>query len=107
MSVDILVTVPREAAALRRIAVEYDGPTHFVASASIRGGATASSPPPQVNATTRLRNRLLTGAVGLTLLSIPYFEWDAAAASDGGMHASTTTTRDAYLWRRMEEILKA
>ena len=57
----------------RGIAVEADGPSHFV----------GRSP----NGPTRLRRRLLE-ARGLRVVSVPFFEWGALATDDA---------RDAYV----------
>jgi len=52
-----------------RVAVEYDGPTHFV-----RGGGGGGAPLP--TGETRLRDALLRGG-GFVVLAVPYHEWDA------------------------------
>jgi beta-xylosidase len=84
--VDVLAHVPGGAA----VAVEFDGPTHFLrwiepASASRR---------PEPNGATLFRDRLLREA-GHTVVSIPYFEWSALKDDD---------TRDAYITRRFESL---
>jgi hypothetical protein len=58
-SIDILVTK-----GVGRVAVEVDGPTHFL------GGGR------EVNGSTSLKRRHL-GLLGYTAVSVPYWEWDA------------------------------
>ena len=60
-----------------RIAIDVDGPSHFVRGAEGR---------PRPNGNTLLRRRLLE-ASGWRVVSVPYFEWDKARASGGvGFH---------------------
>jgi hypothetical protein len=63
----------------RRIALEFDGPSHFTRNTLEPLGHT------------RLRNRLLS-AMGWHVVSIPFFEW-------GRLHQ--TEQRDAYVERRV------
>jgi hypothetical protein len=63
----------------RRIALEFDGPSHFTVNTLEPLGHT------------RLRNRLLS-AMGWHVVSIPFFEW-------GRLHQ--TEQRDAYVERRV------
>ena len=58
-SLDIVVSVHG-----REVAVEVDGPSHFLADGRTPSGATA------------LKRRQLRVA-GWTLVSVPYWEWDA------------------------------
>ena len=67
----------------RRIALEFDGPSHF----------TTNSLEPLGH--TRLRDRLLS-AMGWCVVSIPFFEWDR-------LHQ--TEQRDAYVERRVHRSL--
>ena len=53
------------------LAVEVDGPSHFLRAGG--GGARARAVP---TGATRLKRRLL-GALGYRVVSIPYWEWDA------------------------------
>ena len=62
----------------RRVAVEADGPSHFLAGRAPNGK-------------TRLRRRLLE-ARGLRVVSVPYFEWRRLA---------TDAAKDAYLGGRL------
>ena len=63
----------------RRIALEFDGPSHFTRNTQEPLGHT------------RLRDRLLS-AMGWHVVSIPFFEWDR-------LHQ--TEQRDAYVERRV------
>ena len=63
----------------RRIALEFDGPSHFTKNTMEPLGHT------------RLRDRLLS-AMGWRVVSIPFFEWDR-------LHQ--TEQRDAYVERRV------
>jgi hypothetical protein len=63
----------------RRIALEFDGPSHFTRNTLEPLGRT------------RLRDRLLS-AMGWHVVSIPFFEWDR-------LHQ--TEQRDAYMERRV------
>ena len=54
----------------RRVAVEVDGPSHFVAVAGKMGEGGW-----RVNGSTRLKRRLLAG-LGWEVLSVPFFEWN-------------------------------
>jgi hypothetical protein len=67
----------------RRIAIEFDGPSHFTKAMEPRGHA-------------RLRDRLLS-AMGWHVVSIPFFEWDR-------LHQ--TEQRDAYVERRVHRIVE-
>jgi hypothetical protein len=67
----------------RRIALEFDGPSHFTTNTLEPLGHT------------RLRDRLLS-AMGWHVVSIPFFEWD-------GLHQ--TDERDAYVERRVHGAL--
>ncbi len=49
----------------QRIAIEYDGPSHYV---------TGDGGPPRINGTTAFKHRLLE-ALGWRVIHIPYFEW--------------------------------
>lgn len=53
---------------------------------------------------TLLRIRLIAIAVGLPLLSIPYFEWEDALAADRG-GGGGTANRDSYLERRLMNLI--
>ena len=64
----------------RRIAIEFDGPSHFTVNTLERLGHT------------RLRDRLLA-AVGWHVVSIPFFEWAKLRRND---------YRDAYVRQRLE-----
>ena len=50
----------------QRIAIEYDGPSHYV---------TGDGGPPRINGTTAFKHRLLE-ALGWRVIHIPYFEWN-------------------------------
>jgi hypothetical protein len=65
----------------RRIALEFDGPSHFTRNTLEPLGHT------------RLRDRLLS-AMGWRVVSIPFFEWDR-------LHQ--TEQRDAYVERRVHQ----
>jgi very-short-patch-repair endonuclease len=65
----------------RRIALEFDGPSHFTTNTLEPLGHT------------RLRERLLS-AMGWHVVSIPFFEWDR-------LHQ--TEQRDAYVGRRVHQ----
>jgi very-short-patch-repair endonuclease len=67
----------------RRIALEFDGPSHFTTNTLEPLGHT------------RLRDRLLS-AMGWCVVSIPFFEWDR-------LHQ--TEQRDAYVKRRVHRSL--
>jgi hypothetical protein len=67
----------------RRIALEFDGPSHFTRNTLEPLGHT------------RLRDRLLS-AMGWHVVSIPFFEWDR-------LHR--TEQRDAYVKRRVHRSL--
>jgi hypothetical protein len=73
--IDILVHPERAGAdglsAGPLLAVEVDGPSHFLRAGG--GGARARAVP---TGATRLKRRLL-GALGYRVVSIPYWEWDA------------------------------
>ena len=85
-AVDILVHLPGGA----RIAVEFDGPTHF-----LRWIQTSSAGRmPEPNGATCFRNRLLRDA-GLVVVAIPYFEWDALIDD---------AARDAYISLRLATV---
>ena len=70
----------------REVAVEFDGPTHFLHSLTaperVEGGASSASAArtPETNGSTRLRDRLLVEG-GYLVVSIPYWEWDALCGS--------------------------
>ena len=66
-----------------RIAIEFDGPSHFTANTLEPLGHT------------RLRDRLLS-AMGWHVVSIPFFEWDRLHRSD---------ERDAYVEHRVRGAL--
>ena len=84
--VDVLAHVPGGTA----VAVEFDGPTHFLRW--IEPGAAGRRPEP--NGATLFRDRLLREA-GHAVVSIPYFEWDALQDDDA---------RDAYIKKRFEAV---
>ena len=67
----------------RRVALEFDGPSHFTTNTLEPLGHT------------RLRDRLLS-AMGWCVVSIPFFEWDR-------LHQ--TEQRDAYVKRRVHRSL--
>ena len=67
----------------RRIALEFDGPSHFTTNTLEPLGHT------------RLRDRLLS-AMGWRVVSIPFFEWD---------RLQRTQERDAYVERRVHRSL--
>jgi hypothetical protein len=67
----------------RRIALEFDGPSHFTTNTLEPLGHT------------RLRDRLLS-AMGWRVVSIPFFEWD---------RLQRTEQRDAYVERRVHRSL--
>ena len=67
----------------RRIAVEFDGPSHFTTNTLEPLGHT------------RLRDRLLS-AMGWCVVSIPFFEWD---------RLQRTEQRDAYVKHRVHPSL--
>jgi hypothetical protein len=81
----------------RRVAVEYDGPHHFVEPTDHTGrttDVTSDVTVPRYTAETRLRNRLLTGPGGCTaVVSVPWFEWRGLRGDAGA--------EDAYLRRRL------
>jgi hypothetical protein len=84
--VDVLAHVPGGSA----VSVEFDGPTHFLQWIEPAN----SSRRPEPNGVTLFRNRLLQEA-GHTVVSIPYFEWDAL---------EDDAARDAYITRRFEAV---
>ena len=57
----------------RRVAVEVDGPSHFV---SVARGEVGGETGWRVNGSTLLKRRLLAG-FGWEVLSVPFFEWNA------------------------------
>ena len=67
----------------RRIALEFDGPSHFTRNTLEPLGHT------------RLRDRLLS-AMGWHVMSIPFFEWDRLHQPE---------QRDAYVERRLQRIV--
>ena len=67
----------------RRIALEFDGPSHFTSNTLEPLGHT------------RLRDRLLS-EMGWHVVSIPFFEWD---------RLQRTEQRDAYVKRLYRNIL--
>jgi hypothetical protein len=67
----------------RRIALEFDGPSHFTTNTLEPLGHT------------RLRDRLLS-AMGWRVVSVPFFEWD---------RLQRTEQRDAYVERRVHRSL--
>jgi hypothetical protein len=85
--VDVLAHIPGGTA----VAVEFDGPSHFLQW--IEPGAAASRKP-EPNGATLFRDRLLREA-GHAVVSIPYFEWDALRDDDA---------RDAYITKRFEAV---
>jgi very-short-patch-repair endonuclease len=77
LSIDIAAVT----AAGVQLAIELDGPTHFV------------SPGNRLNGPTQFRNRMLA-AQGYTVISIPYWEWDACkTAQQRHEHLMFPTTR--------------
>ena len=73
------------------IAVEFDGPSHFLRTLAPTTGVASLV----LNGATLLRNRLIASA-GLALVCVPFNEWDEAER--GGAAAE-----DAYLTRRLAE----
>ena len=71
-SIDALVCLPGDV----RVAVEVDGPSHFLEAGT---GAAKRTP----SGTTRLKHRQLR-AQGWQLVSVPYWEWDRLNASQRG-----------------------
>ena len=72
LSIDV---VPRGT----KVAVEVDGPSHFVRTLRTDGnggGRGDGVGAPKANGATLARRKLL-GARGWTVVSVPYFEWDA------------------------------
>jgi hypothetical protein len=88
-AVDALVRLPSGA----RVAVEFDGPSHFLRF--LEPAAARRAPEP--NGATRLRDRLLR-ASGLTVVAIPYFEWDPLRSD---------AVRDAYVAARLARAATA
>ena len=75
------------------IAVEFDGPSHFLhplAPVPATGAASLT-----LNGATLLRNRLVASA-GLALVCVPYSEWNEAERAGAA-------AEDAYLTRRLAE----
>ena len=72
-SADIVLRGLPGARGPRRVAIEVDGPSHFLrgpgADAGERGGG-------HLNGSTRLKQRLLS-LLGWDVLSVPYYDWDA------------------------------
>ena len=64
-TVDVLLEGPPLPAGVR-VAVEFDGPSHFLRAAG--GGGTAPTPTGE----TRLRDTILRGA-GFAVLAVPFF----------------------------------
>ena len=62
------------------LAVEFDGPLHFLASRAPTGA-------------TLLKRRHLQ-LLGHALVSVPYWEWDACKGAG---------EREQYLWRKLRE----
>ena len=83
-AVDALVRLPSGA----RVAVEFDGPSHFLRCV----GPAAARRAPEPGGATRLRDRLLREG-GFAVAAIPYFEWDALRDD---------AARDAYVKARVE-----
>ena len=94
-SVDVLLEGPplREGV---RVAVEFDGPSHFVGATGGDRGSGGGAPP-VANGETRLRDALLRGG-GFVVLAVPFFEWDPLRGGD---------ERDAYLRARLAAALGA
>jgi len=88
-AVDALVRLPGGA----RVAVEFDGPAHFLRF--IESAAARRAPEP--GGATRLRDRLLR-ASGLGVVAVPYFEWDALRDD---------AARDAYVAARLARATPA
>ena len=62
-----------------RVAIEADGPSHFTQAAAVEVGGW-----PRATGGTLLKQRILERA-GIGVLSVPFFEWEAAGcASDPG-----------------------
>lgn len=89
MSVDVLAL---HAASGRLVAIEADGPSHFLTPGG-RGGAPLA---PVATGETRARNRALA-ARGLAVVCVPVMDWNEAGGSSGG-HA-------AYLQAQVEAAL--
>ena len=78
-AVDALVHLPGGSL----VAVEFDGPTHFLRRIHSATGGRTYSP----NGATLLRDRLLREA-GFDVIAVPFFEWDELVDD---------VARDAYI----------
>ncbi|PNW72732.1 hypothetical protein CHLRE_15g638700v5 [Chlamydomonas reinhardtii] len=73
----------------RRVAIEVDGPDHFLID--------RKDDPSAVVGSTALRNRQLRRALGEGgLLCVPYWEWD---------RQKTSSAQEAYLLQRLQDLL--
>ena len=81
------------ALASERVAVEVDGPSHFL-------GPDGRGPP---NGQTLLKRRLLRAA-GWRLVSVPFYEWDDLSVRGAGESEDDVRRRQrAYLERALRE----
>ncbi|PNW72735.1 hypothetical protein CHLRE_15g638550v5 [Chlamydomonas reinhardtii] len=73
----------------RRVAIEVDGPDHFLTN--------RKDDPSAVDGSTALRNRQLRRAFGEGgLLCVPYWEWD---------RQKTSSAQEAYLLQQLQDLL--
>ena len=75
----------------QRIAIEVDGPSHFVAHGAGAGRSELGK--------TVLKRRLL-GALGWRLVAVPFFEWGELNSSD---RAREEVNRDAYIKAKLAD----
>jgi hypothetical protein len=81
MSVDILITALPDGRPCS-IAVEFDGPFHFVVEPNRFNTRKGAPPGNRVDGPTRLRNALLRKRYPDGLVIVPYFDWAAATKRD-------------------------